>query len=153
MVRQPRSRQVRAQLWHVLWLAAAVLIPAAPAQAQVTAVVDVIDGHGRAMVRNTSTQSVSVTVALWESDESTGHVQLVRRVRANVWPIEFDLPPGETQVIRISLSDGAYPPETLLRLETRLLPTTSTGADGPPGGGARTQVILATRFLSKVLVH
>ena len=132
-------------------LTALVLTPRT-AGAQVSSVVDVANGHGSAVVRNGSGSLVRVDVALWESDETSRPLKLLREARANLWPVSFELEPGESQVVRISIGQDAYPDGTLLRLETRLVPDPPMpGGEGEPQGAVH--VILATRMLSKVFVR
>lgn len=121
------------------------------AGAQVSGFVDIMDDQGRALVRNTSPHPVRVTVALWESDETGESVQLVRAARANVWPTEFELAPGETQTVRVTLVADSYAAGTVLRLETRMIPRPP--AVRQAGDGVSASFVLATRVLSKVRVH
>lgn len=122
-----------------------------PVAAQVSGIVDIRDDNGRALVRNTSAQPVRVTAALWESDETGERVRLVRAAQANVWPAEFELAPGETQTVRLTLTAGSYAAGTVLRLETRMIPIRAVAQQADAGVNAG--FLLATRVLSKVRVH
>lgn len=136
---------------HIILLGALGAIAAPdPATAQVSGTVDIRDSRGQALVRNSTLGSVRVEVALWESNEAREGVELVRRANGNVWPTAFDLAPGERQVVRVLLSDDSYAAGAVLRLETRLVPHQPTQhADG----NVSARILLATRILSKVLVH
>ncbi|HSM36075.1 MAG TPA: hypothetical protein VK837_06725 [Longimicrobiales bacterium] len=130
----------------------ALLMTPRTAGAQVSSVAEVIDGHGSAVVRNGSGSLVRVDVALWESDETSRPLRLLKEARANLWPVSFELAPGESQVVRISIGRDAYPDGTLLRLETRLVPAPPMPAEEGESQRA-VQVILTTRMLSKVCVR
>jgi len=127
------------------------LLVSRPAAAQVSGIVDVRDNQARALVRNTSAHPIRVTVALWESDETGERVQLVRPAQSNVWPNEFELAPGETQTVRITLAVDTYVAGTVLRLETRMIPIRPAARQADAGVNAG--FVLATRVLSKVRVH
>lgn len=127
------------------------LIVSRPAAAQVSGIIDVRDNQARALVRNTSAHPIRVTVALWESDETGERVQLVRMAQSNVWPNEFELAPGETQTVRITLAVDTYVAGTVLRLETRMIPLRPAARQADTGVNAG--FVLATRVLSKVRVH
>lgn len=147
----------RGRTRHYRWMRHVILLGALGAiaapdlgSAQVSGTVVIRDSRGEALVRNPSLGPVRVEVALWESDEAREGVELVRRANGNVWPTAFDLSPGERQVVRVLLSDDSYVAGTVLRLETRLVPHQPTQhADG----NVSAQILLATRILSKVLVH
>ncbi|MGH7571097.1 MAG: hypothetical protein ACREMK_04545 [Gemmatimonadota bacterium] len=94
---------------------------------------------------------MKVEVALWESDETGERVRLLQPARANVWPTQFHLRPGEVQTVRFLLPEGAYAPDTLLRLETRLVPVPPETQESAEGTSAR--LIFATRILSKAWVR
>lgn len=118
---------------------------------QVSGEVDIREGTGRAFVRNTTSQPMRVTVALWESDESGERVALTGPARGNLWPTEFEVPPGETQVVRLAVPDDGYPSGTLLRLVTRMVAVPADDEEEVAGPKAR--FVIATRVLSKVNVH
>jgi P pilus assembly chaperone PapD len=134
-------------------IAVAMLLLAAPrpAPAQVSGIVDVRENQARALVRNTTAHPLRVSVALWESDEARDGVQLVRVAQANVWPNKFELTPGETQTVRITLAPDIYSAGTVLRLETRMIPFRPQSQQIDAGVNAG--FVLATRVLSKVRVH
>lgn len=141
----------------VLVVAATVVVQPRMAAAQVPAEVEIRDGRGSALVRNASRSDVDVEVALWVSDEAGPRVELLDRANVEIWPPEFQLRPGETQTVRFLLAMDAYPANTLLRLETRFIPTdaaavpTAAGASAAKGAEARLRVV--TRLLTKVWIR
>lgn len=136
--------------------ASALTLPRTSA-AQVPAELEIRDNQGSALVRNASRSAADVEVALWESDETSKPVELLERSDASVWPTEFRLEPGETQTVRFLVGTGAYPENTLLRLETRFIPVeaapvpTTAGSTAPTGAEARLRLV--TRILSKVWIR
>lgn len=149
----PNGRSARLSGYSCILVMVAVLAGASPRAVvgQVSGVVDVHEGTGRALVRNTTSQPMRVTVALWESDESGERVALTKPARGNLWPTDFDLPPGETQVVRLAVPDDGYQAGTLLRLVTRMVAVPAD--DEVEVAGARTRFVIATRVLSKVNVR
>ena len=149
-------RSARRRLAPLL-AAAAVLVHPAVIEAQVTGEVEVRDGAGRGLVRNTSRVVLDVEMALWESDESGPQVELLRPADAAVWPAEVRLEPGETQTIRFLVTGDPYPANTLLRLETRFIPVESAAVPATDGtsvpAGVQAKVRMVTRILSKVWIR
>jgi P pilus assembly chaperone PapD len=144
------------------WLApllvtAAALIHPPSAPGQVEAEVEIQDGQGGTLVRNSYRSEVAVGIAVWESDETGERVALTRKADVLLWPSEFRLLPGETQTVRFLLDDGIYPSGTMLRLETRFTPAQpvpvvgSAGAKAPEAVEARLTIV--TRILSKVRIR
>jgi hypothetical protein len=133
------------------------LLSAGTAAAQVSGEVEISDGHGRALVRSAFPSEVRVEIALWESDETGDRVELVRPAAAGLWPVEFRLLPGETQTVRLLLSDGAYPAGTVLRLETRFVPlqpvTVAAAGRASMPDRIDARLTIVTRILSRVLVR
>jgi len=142
------GRLLRGAAFVVLALA----LGARPSGAQVSSAVDIRDGHGRALVHNPTASVLRVEIAVWESDETSKPIRLLKTARANVWPQTFELPPSETQVVRIAVPEDAYDAGTLLRLDTRLVPVAAVSSDTTrERAGAR--IIVATRILSKLLIR
>lgn len=143
------------------WLApllvtAAALIHPPSAAAQVTGEVEIRDGQGEALVRNASRSTMDVEVAIWESDESGEQVELLRTAAADLWPHEFRLEPGEMQTVRFLVKGDPYPPDTLLRLETRFIPLRAepiAATSAPASAGARAELRIVTRIISKVWIR
>jgi P pilus assembly chaperone PapD len=146
----------RLRMQAVLVVAVTVLVLPRFLIGQVTGEVDIRGGHGAVLVRNRARSPMDVTVALWESDESGERVQLLGRARANLWPLEFRLRPGESQTVRVLTTGDPYDPGTLLRLETRFIPVAAqqvAGTTGTPPTGARAEIRIVTRILSKVWIR
>lgn len=151
----------------LLLVGALVLLGPRTAVAQVSAEVEIRDGTGRALVRNTFRSPVDVEIALWESDETGERVELLRKADANLWPVEFRLQPGETRTVRMLLEVDAYGAGALLRLETRFVPVEpravevaaeASAADGTAArasavDGPRAHIRIVTRILSKAWVR
>ncbi len=148
----------QAATWTPICLAAALLVVLTDGvTAQVSADVDIRSGQGSALVRSAFRSAVDVEVALWESDETGEHVKLVRPADVQVWPTEFRLAPGETQTVRFLVDGEAYPPNTLLRLETRFIPADyqpiATAAERSTSRGATARLRIVTRILSKAWIR
>lgn len=151
--RCPRFRRGGRIGTALLALTLATVLDSGAVDAQATGVVDIRDRRGHALVRNPSEHPLQVEVALWESNETGDQVELTARARGGVWPTHFELPPRQTQTVRLLLEEDAYGAGQQLRLEVRLTPAPPP-ADGTAGaGGARGRILLATRILAKVRIH
>jgi hypothetical protein len=123
------------------------------AVAQATPIVEIDGRSGKALVTNTTSDTVVALVALWESAEGrpNGTVDLTGPARGRVWPDSVVLAPEEFQTVRILLDDGAYRSPTRLRLETILTPRVAA-ADSVVTGATATRFLLQYRMLSRVEV-
>lgn len=136
----------------LIGLAVSSLHPAS-AVAQATPIVEVDGRSGKALVTNTTPDTVVALVALWESAEGRqdGTVDLTGPARGRVWPDSVVLAPEEFQTVRILLDDGAYRSPTRLRLETILTPLVAA-ADSVATGATAARFLLQYRMLSRVEV-
>lgn len=137
----------------VTWALILLLVSAGRAEGQVSAGVEIRDGHGEAHVLNHRSKDVQVEVAIWESQEEP-KVKLLRKAQGKIFPAKFGLAPGEKQTVRILVPDSAYAEDTLLRLETVLTPLEGEQPELTSAPeNVRTELKFAYRFLSRVYIR
>lgn len=124
-------------------------VTAAPARAQVAAVTDMKDDIAAIIVHNPSARTMTVEVALHHGSVQDEKLVLGAVVNAIVGPASFQLAPGSTQTVRAMLREPVEP-GTVLRIVTTLTPVfeQQDGDERPRG-----QIVLATRLITKLLVH
>jgi len=140
---------LRAVARNAIPAALGVLFAAVPARAQVAAVTDLKNDVAAFEVRNPSAQTMSVEVALHHGSIVDGNLVLGEAVDAIVGPTAFRLLPGGSQTVRALVREPVEPGR-VLRIVTTLTPVVEQqDGDGRPRG----QIVLATRLITKLIVH
>lgn len=127
-----------------------VALGAGPARGQVAAETILREGYGLAPVQNGSDSPISVTVEIRHGTVLEGHLELGDPVDAIVTPRAFRLEPGGRQAVRVLLRE-TVPPGMVLRLVTTMTPVAEISSS--PQEQVVTRLVLATRFITKVLVR
>lgn len=147
---------MRGYLTGLVVVSTTILTQPTRAAGQATPIVNVEGRVGKALVTNTTADTVVARVALWESIEGRpdGGVELTQLAKGRVWPDSVLLAPEEFQTVRILLDEGAYSKPTRLRLETLLSPVVGRERhDSIPAGTISTRLLLEFRMLSRVEVQ
>lgn len=129
-------------------LALMLAIPSTRLDAQVAAVTDMRENVAAVEVRNPSTQPQTVVIELHHGVVRDGRLELGAVVDAIVGPSEFHLEPQAGQTVRLLLREEVEP-GTILRLVTTLTPIPQPR----PEGRTTSQLILATRLITKLIVN
>lgn len=134
---------------HAIPVLLGLTLCAAPVHAQVAAVTEMKNDVATIEVRNPGTQMMSVEVALHHGTIEDGKLVLGDAVQAIVGPSSFRLLPGSAQTVRALLRE-AVQPGTVLRVVTTLTPV----VEQPAGETQlRSRIVLATRLITKLIVH
>ena len=134
---------------NAILAALGLLIAAVPVRAQVAAVTDMKGDVAGFEVRNPSARTMSVEVALHHGEVVDGKLVLGEAVDAIVGPTAFRLLPGGAQTVRVLVRETVES-GTVLRIVTTLTPVVEQ-QDGD--GRSRGQIVLATRLITKLIVH
>lgn len=109
-------------------------------------------GYGTTIVSNHSPEMVDIVVELRHGWVSGDSIALAQPAVALVSPSQFELAPGESQLIRLLLREP-LPSDSVLRLVTTTTPQAARAvgkADDDTATGVRTRIFYATRIITKV---